>query len=126
VGPRAVLDSIVKRKISKLRRESNPRTATVQQRNLLLPPSFHYPEDRGCIVLRNIGILPHLYTVSQLRISRLGSDSKLNRPRPLTSTFFPIRPLQSATNRRYVNWKVQETSLNKLRNKRYGPSSLAH
>jgi hypothetical protein len=30
VGPRAVLDAVVKRKISSLRRESNPRTPIVQ------------------------------------------------------------------------------------------------
>jgi hypothetical protein len=30
VGPRAVLDAVVKRKIPSLRRESNPRTSIIQ------------------------------------------------------------------------------------------------
>jgi hypothetical protein len=46
VGPRAVLDAVVKRELPSLRRESNPRTPIVQ------PVAQHYTTELGMPKLR--------------------------------------------------------------------------
>jgi hypothetical protein len=44
VGPRAVLDAMVKRKFPSPRRESNPRTPIVQPNNTCIPQTFYTNE----------------------------------------------------------------------------------
>jgi hypothetical protein len=56
VGPRAVLDTVVKRQIPSPRRESNPRTPIVSTKIVYFPPPHE------CYMSR----LSHLHTLSHL------------------------------------------------------------
>jgi hypothetical protein len=91
VGPRAVLDAVVRRKIPSLRQESNPGTPIVQavaqcctaiknsnitqvKKNCpatVGPCCLHsHPEDGRSMTLRNVGIPSQHYTASQPRRPR--------------------------------------------------------